>query len=290
MGVFAWGCGGVYVDIMRTLTLLAAALALALVMAAGKVTASGTCFATIASGAGAAALTVCLSDHGNIVQWTTPAGVEHSIRNDGYVLCSLGELKVPVVHGWDAGISTEDGFGPPIIDQPNGANTLPLVITRTTDDGVFRLDQSFARDATEKDLTITMTVTNLSRTTRNVVRLGRYFGMSPNRQFNSPNNASTTSDSVFLWDDPHQGFVDSAVYGVMLTALTFGTPHTPAVEDHDDWNPQDSDGPQRAESCTPIDFGGPRIDLLDLRGRVTYELGSITPQRSRRVRFLYRHM
>ena len=255
-------------------------------MAAGNVTASGTCFASIASGSGATALTVCLSDHGNIVQWTTPAGVEHSIKNDGYVLCSLG-AAAPVVHGWDAGISTEDGFGPPIIDQPNGANTLPLVIARTTDDGVFRLEQRFTRDASEKDLTIAMTVTNLGRTTRNRVQLGRYFGMSPNRQNNSPNNASTTSDSVFLWDDPNQPFVDPPrlVYGVTLTALSYSILHTPVVEDHDAWNPEDDDGPQRAKSCSPINFGGPRIDLLDLRGRITYELGTLAPQRSRRVRF-----
>ena len=275
---------------MRTMTLLAVALGLGVVVTGGKVTASGACFATLAGGAGPTGFTVCLSDHGNVVQWTTPAGVEHSIRNDGYVLCSLGELKIPVVHGWDAGISTEDGFGPPIIDQPNGANTLPLVITRTTDDGVFRLEQSFSRDGTEKDLTIAITVTNIGRTARTAVRLGRYFGMSPNRQSNSPNNASTTTDSVFLWDDPHQGFVDSPVYGVMLTALTYGTPHTPVVEDHDDWNPQDSDGPQRGESCSPIDFGGPRIDLLDLRGRITYQIGDLAAQQGRRVRFLYRHM
>jgi hypothetical protein len=277
---------------MRTTMLLAAALGLA-VITAGKVTASGACFASIASGAGATALTVCLSDHGNIVQWTTPAGVEHSIKNDGYVLCSLGAAAgAPVVHGWDAGISTEDGFGPPVIDQPNGANTLPLLITRTTDDGVFRLDQRFARDATEKDLTISMTVTNLSRTTRSRVQLGRYFGMSPNHQTNSPNNASTTSDSVFLWDDPNQPFVDAPglVYGVMLTALSYGTPHRPVVEDHDAWNPEDDDGPQRGKSCSPINFGGPRIDLLDLRGRVTYDLGSLAAGRSRRVSFLYRHM
>lgn len=275
---------------MRTMTLLAAAFGLAVIVTGAKVTASGACFASLASGGGPTSFTVCLSDHGNIVQWTTPAGVEHSIRNDGYVLCSLGELKLPVVHGWDAGISTEDGFGPPIIDQPNGANTLPLVITRTTDDGVFRLEQSFSRDATEKDLTIAMTVTNLTRTARTRVQLGRYFGMSPNRQSNSPNNASTTSDSVFLWDDPHQGFVDSPVYGVLLTALSYATPHTPVVEDHDDWNPQDSDGPQRGKSCSPIDFGGPRIDLLDLRGRITYQIGDLAAQQSRRVRFLYRHM
>jgi hypothetical protein len=275
--------------LMRTMTWLATALALALTMV-GKTDASGACFASLTSGAGPAGFTVCLSNHGNIVQWTTPAGVEHSIRNDGYVLCSLPVGGIfPVVHGWDAGVSTEEGFGPPVINQPNGANTLPLTITRATDDGVFELEQRFARDGTEKDLTITMAVTNTSRTTRNRVQLGRYFGMSPNHQSNSPNNASTTSDSVFLWDDPDQSFVDSPVYGVMLTALSYATPHRPVVEDHDDWNPQD-DGAQRAESCSPIAMEGPVIDLLDLRGRITYDLGTLRAGGGRRVQYLYRHL
>jgi hypothetical protein len=234
---------------------------------------------------------VCLSDHGNVVQWTTPSGTEHSTANDGYALCSQGPFA-PVVHGWDAGVSTEDGFGLPVIDQPNGPDTLPLGITRITDDGVFQLTQSFARDATEKDLTITMQVTNLGRTTRSGIKLSRYFGMSPNRQNNSPNNASTTSDSVFLWDDPDQSFVNApgVVFGVMLTALSYGVPHTPAVEDHDDWNPQDDDGPQRGKTCSPIDVASPKVDLLDLRGRMTYQLGTLNPGQAARVRFLYRHM
>jgi hypothetical protein len=265
-------------------------MAFALIVGQG-LTASGTCFATLASGAGANALTVCLSDHGNIVQWTTPAGAEHSTKNDGYVLCSQA-AAAPIVHGWDAGISTEDGFGPPVIDQPNGANTLPLSITRTTDDGVFMLEQRFSRDGTEKDLTIAMKVTNLGRTSRSGVRLARYFGMSPNRDNNSPNNASTTSDSVFLWDDPDQPFVDppGLVYGVMLTALSYNILHTPVIEDHDDWNPQDDDGPRRGATCSPIKVPGPKIDLLDLRGRITYELGTIGGGKNARVRFLYRHM
>jgi hypothetical protein len=275
---------------MRDMTLVVAALGLVLAMAHG-VTASGTCFSTFASGTGANALAVCISDHGNIVRWTTPAGVEHSIKNDGYVLCSQGRVA-PIVHGWDAGISTEDGFGPPVIHQPNGPNTLPLDITRTTDDGVFQLEQRFSRDTTEKDLTITMTVTNVDSTSRSGVKLGRYFGMSPNHLNNSPNNASATSDSVFLWDDPDQPFVDppGLVYGVMLTALSYNILHTPVVEDHDTWNPQDDDGPQRAKTCSPIDFASPKIDLLDLRGRITYELGTLGAGRRARVKFLYRHM
>lgn len=275
---------------MRSAFILSLAIAAAVIVGPRAV-ASGTCFATLASGGGGAAHAVCLSEHGNIVQWTTPAGVEHSIKSDGYVLCSAG-ARGPEVHGWDAGISGEDGFGPAIVTQPNGVNTLPLTITRTSNDGVFELQQRFSKDANEKDLTVAMGVTNLSGTSRNRVMLARYFGMSPNHQNNSPNNASVTSDSVFLWDDPNQPFVNhpTMVFGVMLTALSWNVPHRATVEDHDDWNPQDSDGPQRAETCFPLDLASPMIDLLDLRGRVTYDLGTIGSGRRARVRFIYQHM
>jgi hypothetical protein len=53
----------------------------------------------------------------------------------------------------------ESGFGAAIINQPNGANTFPLTITPDTTDGFFRLQQTFSRDAAEKDVTITMKLT-----------------------------------------------------------------------------------------------------------------------------------
>jgi hypothetical protein len=120
---------------------------------------SASCFSTHTSGSGTTFVKVCFSNHGNLVQFESPAGFEH-IRvgsfGEGYVVCSG-----TTAHGFDAG-STEAGFGAPTISQPNGANTFPLTITRTTTNGVFQLRQTFAWDTTEKDVTITMTLTNRS--------------------------------------------------------------------------------------------------------------------------------
>jgi hypothetical protein len=61
------------------------------------------------------------------------------------------------------------------LEYVRAASTIfPLTIVRDTTDGVFRLPQTFSRDGAEKDLTITMKVTNLSGSTNSNVRVSRY--------------------------------------------------------------------------------------------------------------------
>ena len=271
-------------------------LSCALLCVVGMATeaAAARCFATIASGSGASFFRVCISDRGNVVSFETPAGYEQAISGDGYVLCSADRSGVPTVHGWDAGGFGEEGFAPPLIDQPNGPNTLPLRITRVTLDGTFELVQTFRFDGLEKDLTVTMRVTNLSGQPRLRVALARFLRMSPNRSVETAgqhgeNNATRTADSVVLWDDSDDDGPQGPAYGVGLTARTFQTRHRTVVEDHDDWNPADSDGPQRAEGCSPIALTTPKLGLRDLQGRVTYDFGTIGRFGARRVAFLYRH-
>jgi hypothetical protein len=256
--------------------------------------AAAECFATIASGSGASSFKVCISERGNVVSFETPAGYEQAISGDGYVLCSAGRSGVPTVHGWDAGGYGEAGFAAPSIDQPNGPDTLPLTITRVTLDGDFEVVQTFVFDGFEKDLTINTRVTNLTDEPRQRVALARFLRMSPNQSVEAgsqqgENNATRTADSVLLWDDSDDNSPQGPAFGVGLTARSFGTRHDVVVEDHDDWNPEDSDGPQRAEGCSPIPTMTPKLGLRDQQGRVTYDFGTIGRFRSRRVSFLYRH-
>src|SRR5690606_987643 len=160
-----------------------------LFLAAGALRSEATleCFATFSSGSGASHFTVCVSDRGNVVCFQTPSGYEQAVSGDGYVLCSAG-LSDVTVHGWDAGGYGQAGFGPPLIEQPNGPNTLPLAIRRTTLDGVFELVQTFRFDAIEKDLTVDMEVNNLTRDPRLRVRLARFLRMSPNRSVETGSN------------------------------------------------------------------------------------------------------
>ncbi len=260
---------------------------------ASKAAAAAECFATIASGNGASYFKVCISDRGNVVSFETPAGYEQAISGDGYVLCSAGRSG-QVVHGWDAGGFGQAGFAAPFIDQPNGPDTLPLTITRVTLDGVFEVVQRFAFDGLEKDLTVSMQVRNLTDEPRLRAELARFLRMSPNQSVETgsqhgENNATRTADSVLLWDDSDDDGPQGPAFGVGLTARSFQTRHSVVVEDHDDWNPADSDGPQRAEGCTPIAKMTPRLGLRDQQGRVTYEVGTIGGHGARRVAYLYRH-
>lgn len=263
------------------------------VFVASKGADAAECFATIVSGSGASYFEVCLSERGNVVGFETPAGYEQAIGGDGYVLCSAGRTGV-TVHGWDAGGFGEAGFAPPFIDQPNGPNTLPLTIRRATLDGVFELVQRFRFDALEKDLTVDMQVINLTDEARLRVALARFLRMSPNQSVETgsqhgENNATRTADSVLLWNDSDDPGPQGPAFGVGLTARSFRTRHHTVVEDHDDWNPADMDGPQRAEGCSPIALTTPKLGLRDLQGRVTYDFGTVGRFGARRASFLYRH-
>jgi hypothetical protein len=125
------------------------------------VTTSGTTTpkASFASGSGVNFLGVKVSDHGNMMSFESPAGEEAVFQGrEGYAVCSTNGSTV---HGHDTG-DLEAGFGAPTFSQPT-AGAFPLTVTRKTTDGKFKLTQVWAKpDAVEKDVTVTMTLTNIS--------------------------------------------------------------------------------------------------------------------------------
>ena len=89
---------------------------------------SAVCHTTLTSGTGANFMRVCISNHGNLINFLSPSMSFDHISSEGYAICDnsgAGEF----VSGYDTGFS-ESGCGDPTISQPNGANTLPLTITR----------------------------------------------------------------------------------------------------------------------------------------------------------------
>ena len=74
------------------------------------------CFSTHVSGSGPNFLKICITGGGDLGHFESPSGLEH-LGGEGYAVCSNGG---GVVHG-----HTWEGFGPPVISQPNGANTFP---------------------------------------------------------------------------------------------------------------------------------------------------------------------
>jgi hypothetical protein len=267
-------------DARKILGVSGMALALTLLAWAGISGADSVCFSTHTSGSGATSMKICISQHGNLMQFESPVGGGDHISSEGYVVCSESTGNT-VVHGFDSGF-LESGFGPAAITQPNGPNTFPLTIVRDTTDGVFRLTQTFSRDTTEQDVTITMKLKNLSGSARDFVLLSRYFdgdleGTSQNDHYD------WSTESVWGRDGIPEGGGPITGVALTLTALTFGTSHSTLVERFADFNPG---------SC----FGSP--DFLDLPpteegdwvGRVRYFLGTIQSGKTKTVKVVYRRL
>lgn len=183
--------------------------------------ADSTCFSTYTNGSGDNAMNFCISRHGNILNFESPAFTTQLIDEEGYAVASGCGTPEAITRGGDAG-RFEGGFGESTISQPNGANTFPLTITRDTTDGVFRLTQTFSRDTLEKDITATMTLKNLSASAVGGVYLTRYFGYLNAASFS---REARSLDSVWGW----HGF------GLSLTGLAFAVSHSTVVQTRDTW-------------------------------------------------------
>jgi len=240
---------------------------------------STTVKASFASGSGANFLGVKVSNHGNLLSFESPAGQEAVFSgHEGYAVCSN---FTQTVHGHDTG-DVESGFGPPTFSQPNGTGTFPLTVTRNTTDGKFRLKQVWNKpDATEKDVTVTMTLTNISSASINNVFLSRSGDFDVGTS--SSDRGARTNDSVWQWDDVNGG--DSPPVGLMLTALTFGTVHSAFVDLASDWV-----GGTRQNCFEHLPAVITPTSVQDLAMRARYSLFNFSPGQSKTVKFEYGRM
>ena len=235
--------------------------------------------ASFASGSGSDFLGVKVSDHGNLMSFESPENQEAVFGGrEGYAVCSN---FTGTVHGHDTG-DVESGFGAPTFAQPNGTGTFPLTVTRKSTDGKFQLTQVWNKpDAIEKDVTVTMTLKNLSSTTINNVFLSRSGDFDVGTSAND--RGARTSDSAWQWDDVNGG--DSPPVGVMLTALTLGATHAGAVDLHSDW----VDG-TRERCFETIPALTTPTSTQDLAMRVRYSLFAFSAGQSKTVKFEYGRM
>jgi hypothetical protein len=245
---------------------------------------TNVCFSTHTAGVGPTFMQICISSHGNLVKFESPAGFEQigqfNVFRDGYAICSQAPGAGPNTnHAFDAG-GGEAGWGPPIVTQPNGANTFPLTITRLTADGMFQLKQTFARDTKEQDVTITMSVVNKSVGPRENVRISRYFENDVDNN-SALSRLSRGVDSVWGWVEGAHAF--------SLTALTFPTPHVTQLESLLFFR-TDLVGPQSARGCAAaVPAAGPvGPSAADYAGRVTYLLGNLAKGAGKTVKVVYR--
>jgi hypothetical protein len=237
--------------------------------------------ASFASGSGFNFLGVKVSDHGNLISFESPVGRQAVFGGrEGYAVCSGGG---GTVHGHDTG-DVEGGFAAPTFSQPT-AGAFPLTVTRRTTDGKFQLTQVWAKpDPVEKDVTVTMTLKNISSATVTGVLLSRSGDFDiGNSSTSSTDRGAATDDSVWLWDDISTGEPG----GLMLTALTFGTSRSARVEVAGVWGDPVSGSRTKClfpSETTPTDPAG------DFAMRMTYELGTFNAGQSKTAKYVYGRM
>jgi hypothetical protein len=240
------------------------------------------------SGNGADRLTACISNHGNLVKFESPIGVDQigqqNLFRDGYAICTGSLPTIPnESHGYDTG-GVEAGFGPPTV-----LDLTPLTIARDTTNGVFRLIQKYKADKKEKEVVIEMTVMNISGVERPAVRLQRAFeGDADNNTI--PNSFfGRTVDSAFEWVDQPAAGSPAAGHGLMLTAVNMAVDHATAVNTIADYNP--AGACLRTGNGCIVFSGGlatPAGNGANLVGRVIYGLGTIKAGGKKTVSVSYR--
>jgi len=207
------------------------------------------CFATFTSGSGATAFNFCVTQNGNILSLESPAGAEHirvGVFMEGYTICdhTLG------LRYWDLGAFSPNGdFQAPIIVQPNGPNTFPLTITRTTWDFIYTLKQTFSRNVQDRSVLVTMALTNNDITFTGNRSVSFWRAADFDMDGNIFNWGAATKDSAFAWNNV--AALSPGGHGGALTSLSLAVPHSAGVVPFNVGDP----------ACPEFsDTGFPRID------------------------------
>lgn len=168
------------------------------VVAATETTSS--CFASFSTGVGPTLFKWCVTQNGNVVSLESPAGMEHIYEGsitEGYGVCDL----LTKVEYYDYAQIGAVGWVMPTISQPNGANTLPLTITRKTDDGLWTLAQIFAHIPNERVVRVTMRLENNANIAKRAY-LARFVDLDANSANGGDfqNYFDATLDTVTAWN------------------------------------------------------------------------------------------
>jgi hypothetical protein len=244
-------------------------------LAATAETTSATAYKTFTSGAGDTLFKWTISTHGNLIRLESPAGFEHmasGVVGEGYVVSM--NTSIGAVRYFDAGFSEGTGcsgnvrsWSPTVFETGATANGTTLI--RDTCDGAWRLTQTFLRNPANHELTITMTLHNLTAFNYTGVTLDRYFDGDLDND-NSDDSFWRTFDSVSGRD----GILDN----LSMTAISFDVPHSTAIHSFAGWNPSVTN---QASLASPTGSG-------DFVGRVSYSLGTINASAQKVVKVLYK--
>ena len=178
------------------------------------------CKSTYKSGSGPSFLQFCVTANGNMTVFQSPAGTLHFMNNDraeGYGFCDVN--RETAYFDYAAGGDSAN-WDAPVVNQPNGANTFPLEISRMTADGAFTLTQSFTRGSDGRSANVSMSLTNNTGFGKKIYLL-RFANMLANATApaTAANYVDLASASGSVWAYDRLGS------GVMLSAAPTNVTH-----------------------------------------------------------------
>jgi hypothetical protein len=139
--------------------------------------ATTSCFATFTT----ALPNFCVTQNGNIENFVFPAGFSQ-IFTDGYGICDFTTSETSY---YDDGDQDSGNWLNPVISEPNGHNTFPLTITRTSADGIWTIKQIFSRNTADAYVKVAITWTNNTAVGR-VAYFTRYVDIDADGNINDP--------------------------------------------------------------------------------------------------------
>lgn len=148
-------------------------------------------------------MTWCVTENGAVEQFVIPGG-SNLISREGYAVCaSYGEY-------WVLGEEDSGNWQSSVISQPNGPNSLPLTISRTSTDGKVVLNHVFTWVNNFKTLGIK---------TKGAFN-GYYIRYA---ELDSASNlANHTSSSGFAWKEGESGLLQKPNPPVALSSVSQG--------------------------------------------------------------------
>lgn len=206
-------------------------------------------FSTAADGG----TTINITPDGNVWFFESPSGAFH-IDAEGYVLCY--QTPSGYVGAYDT-LTGTSGFALPTQGTSN--------VLRNTSDNVLSLNQAFTFSGTNKQLTIAMTVKNLTGSTVTGVVLRRQVDFNIDTVGNDDWHAATV-DSYFAW----------GTHGMVLRHISqpSGVSHGAVV-----------DTLGYASWCSPVGVSNPVQG--DYGGTLGYDLGNLGPYKSKVIKVAY---
>jgi hypothetical protein len=225
---------------------------------------SSACVSTQTSGSGDKLFATCVTDTGNVGKFITPSGVEN-LNIDSYVICDDETGGVFGSRAYNKLGHTEANLAPPTTRTATSN-------VRKTADGRYLLTQAYSRDATERQLIVTITLKNLGPGPVSGVFFQRVADM----------DAGGSTGNVFVeTNDTVAAYNPATGEGMMMGVLTSELAHVTFVKPYADYNANGFD------DCTASGAAATPTTSGDWVGAVRFFMGDMAAGAARTVKIFY---